>query len=134
MRDVKPVEIACAACGQDALLVRKPKYDGFKKVGEELSCAACGHVYASEQDVPFKGAPKLNVFSDADRPGKVAVFGETEASRLCRHCISYLVNPFKQWCSRHRKEVEATDSCPQFSPRPPEKPAAPDDRAQRPLL
>ena len=29
-------QIRCSACGEDALLKRVPKYDGFKKVGEAL--------------------------------------------------------------------------------------------------
>lgn len=123
MADPKPVEIICSACGADALLVRRPRYDGFTKVGETLTCASCGHEYAREEDVPFKGKREVKVFTEADRSAKVEVFAQNEAGRLCRHCASYLVNPFTQWCSVHRKEVEATDTCDRFTRRPPPKDA-----------
>ena len=109
------VEIICSSCGADALLKREPVYEGFTKVGEKLSCAACGHEYASEAEVPFKrktASPK--VFTDADRSKKVEVFDEGENARLCRYCADYIVNPFTQFCSLHKKEVQATDTCPQF--------------------
>jgi len=114
MSGSKPIEIICSACGADTLLVRKPKYDGLKKVGEILSCSACGHEYETEDDVPFKHADKVKVFTEADRSAQVKVFEEDEASKLCRYCVHYVVNPFMQWCGLHKKEVEATDTCPQF--------------------
>jgi hypothetical protein len=118
------VEIICAACGADTLLIRTPRYDGFKKTGEILTCASCGHEYPGEDEVPFKGQAKVEVFTEDDRPRGVKLFDEHEAERLCRHCVNYVVNPFMQWCSYHRKEVEATDTCSRFEPRP--KPAADD--------
>ena len=109
------LEIICAECGADTLLVREPDYDGFKKVGEILKCASCGHRYESEEVVPFKqsgGTPR--VCADDDAPAKVEVFGKDEADRLCRYCAHYIVNPFVQKCGRHFKLVEATDSCADF--------------------
>jgi hypothetical protein len=125
MESGRPVEIICSACGVDTLLIRKPKYDGFAKVGETLTCTSCGHEYENEESVPFKGKEVLQVFSDADRSAKIEVFREGEAESLCRHCASYVVNPFVQWCSTHKKEVEATDTCPQFKLRPPPKEESP---------
>lgn len=124
MDPVRPVEIICTACGADTLLMRKPRYDGFKKVGEILSCTSCGHEFASEEEVPFKGKPIVTVFTEEDRSREVKVFQEDEKGRLCRYCDNYVVNPFMQWCSLHRKEVEATDTCSQFKPR--SKPPADD--------
>ena len=120
-----PVEIICLHCGAETFLKREPVYEGLKKIGETLSCAACGYIFPSESEVPFKthaAAPKI--FTDADRSEKVAVFDEGENRRICRYCADYVVNPFIQFCSRHKKEVQATDSCPQFSPVP-EKPSKP---------
>ena len=37
---------------------------------------------------------------------------------LCRYCASYIVNPFVQRCARLKKEVEATDTCEHFKPKP----------------
>jgi hypothetical protein len=121
MAEAKPVEIICSACGADTLLVRKPKFDGFTKVGDALVCASCGHEYAAEAEVPFKGKTEVKVFSEADRSAKVEVFREDEKGRICRYCANYIVNPFTQWCGLHKKEVEATDTCAQFALRPPTK-------------
>ena len=120
-----PVEIVCTCCGAESFLHREPVYEGLKKTGEELSCSACGFVFKSEEAVPFKAiadAPKI--FTDADRSKKVEVFNEGENKLICRYCANYVVNPFMQFCSHHKKEVQSTDSCPQFSSAP-ETPAKP---------
>ena len=113
---MKSVEIICSNCGADTLLNREAVYDGFTKSGERFLCASCGFEYASEAEVPFKiknTAPKI--FSDADRSAKVEVFDEGENQQLCRYCASYIVNPFTQFCAIHNKEVQATDTCAQFT-------------------
>lgn len=105
-------------------MLRTPRYEGFKKVGETLSCTACGHVFASDAEVPYKTRARVQVFSDAERPKAPKVFAENETERLCRHCAHYVVNPFMQWCGQHRREVEATDTCPLFTKKTePKKPA-----------
>jgi hypothetical protein len=118
----KGIEIICSACGAEALLLRAPRFEGLRKTGEILTCAACGHEYASEADVPFKARPAVKVFTEADRSAPVKVFRAGEAERLCRHCVHYVVNPFMQWCGVHKKEVEATDTCDRFQRRPDPKP------------
>jgi len=122
------VEIICAACGADTLIRREPVYEGFKKTGQKLSCAACGHEYASEEDVPFKGRSTSSIFGEEDRPRRPEVFAEEDRSRRpevfaaaergrnCRHCRHYLLNPFTQRCGLHQKEVRATDVCDDFAP------------------
>lgn len=116
------VEIICPHCGAETFLKRDPVYEGFKKTGEALSCAACGFIFSSETEVPFKvRAVSPAIFTEADRSVKVDVFNEDENKSICRYCANYVVNPFMQFCSRHKKEVQATDSCPQFSSAP-EKP------------
>ncbi len=111
------VEIICPQCGAEAFLKRDPVYEGFKKTGEELSCSACGFVFSAEADIPFKAraaAPKI--FTEADRSKKIEVFTEGENRCFCHYCANYVVNPFMQFCSLHKKEVQATDSCSQFTP------------------
>jgi hypothetical protein len=126
MNEGKSPEIVCPACGAEALLLRQPRYEGFTKVGESLRCAACGHFFAGEDEVPYKHRPEAEIFTDADRSAEVKVFSEGEADRLCRHCVHYVVNPFMQWCGLHKREVEATDTCGKFHRkarrREPEKP------------
>lgn len=112
------IEIICTACGQESLLKRTTKYDGFRKVGEVLTCADCGHEYASEEEVPFKRKGSPGIFDESDAPRRVKVFKPNEADHLCRLCRHYVVNPFVQRCSLHGKLVEATDSCPQFTKKP----------------
>ncbi|MDR0994365.1 MAG: hypothetical protein LBN38_07380 [Verrucomicrobiota bacterium] len=111
------VELHCPACGRDSWLVRKAEYDGFTKTGDSLSCALCGHRFASEADIPFKKGHRPRVFTEADKPCPVHLFAEEERGRMCRYCREYVVNPFLQRCGLHRCEVEATDTCPRFEPK-----------------
>lgn len=92
----RQLEIICTACGADSLLIRSPKYEGFTKVGEELTCSSCGHQYASEEEVPFREKKTACVFTDADRPEEVVVFAEDEKGKVCRYCKHYVVNAFTQ--------------------------------------
>jgi predicted RNA-binding Zn-ribbon protein involved in translation (DUF1610 family) len=108
------VEIHCPGCGRDALLLRTPVYEGFKKTGVQLTCASCGFVFEREEDVPFMRPPVFSVFKEEDREQPVQVFDESLVP-FCHRCEHYVVNPFTQWCSVHRKEVLATDSCDQFT-------------------
>jgi hypothetical protein len=121
----KSIEINCPACRRETLLMRQPKYDGFKRNGETLSCAACGHEFAGEAEVPFKVRRDVKVFTDEDRPKEFKVFAEDEKGRICRYCTNYIVNPFTQYCSHHKKEVEATDTCDHFATKPAEPPKKP---------
>jgi len=128
----KAVEILCSACGADTLLKREPRYDGFKKVGERLLCAACGHEFANLEAVPFKERKTARLFTDADRLPKVDVFEADEKGRNCRHCQYYLVNPFTQRCGRHFHVVQATDVCDAFERKEEAKPSDGGDGRQPP--
>jgi uncharacterized protein YbaR (Trm112 family) len=118
---IQPIEILCPACGQDALVKREKVYEGFKRTGEKLSCAACGHVFPNEAAIPFKVKKIVPGFGHQDLPPPPKVFDEREVletvGRLCRHCANYVVNPFLQRCGRSNREVEATDTCDQFTPK-----------------
>lgn len=96
-------------------------YEGFTRVGERLTCMACGHEFQDEESIPYKDRPNVEVFSEDERPRDVEVFDADKDMRNCRHCAHYLNNPFTQWCSRHRKEVASTDGCDQFERKPPEE-------------
>lgn len=111
------VEIRCRACGRETFAVRKPVYEGFRKVGEVYACAACGQEYASEADVPFVTRDEKPLFQKEELPASPQIFRSDEAARLCRRCAHYVVHPFVQWCALHKKEVEATDSCNRFEAR-----------------
>jgi hypothetical protein len=123
---MKSVEIICTNCGEDAFLQREAIYEGFSKTGEKWSCSACGFVFASEDDLPLKAcAPEPVIFTEADRAKKVELFDKGENQNLCRYCAHYLINPFTQFCSRHKKEVQATDTCNAFEPRQEKSSTAP---------
>jgi len=117
----RPIEIICPACGKDTLLKREKVYEGFRRAGEKLSCAACGHAFPDEAAVPFKIKKTRPGFGRQDLPPPPKVFGEREVleavGRLCRHCAHYVVNPFLQRCGRSNREVEATDTCNRFTPK-----------------
>jgi len=114
------VEIQCPACGREALLARTPRYEGFRRTGEDLSCSSCGHVFASEADVPFRERAAPAIFTDEDRSATPDVFKNDPRGQLCRYCRHYVVNPFRQWCGLHKREVEATETCARFAARPPD--------------
>jgi hypothetical protein len=42
------------------------------------------------------------------------VFDEGENTRIFRYCANYIVNPFTQYCSARKKEVQSTDTCDRF--------------------
>lgn len=114
---IPPPEGRCPACGREALLIRKPLYEGFRKVGESVSCSACGHAFTAEELPAARKPSQPAVFTEADRTRIADPFAKDERGRLCRYCRHYTVNPFRQWCGLHRRETEATDACPRFEAR-----------------
>jgi len=107
----------CCACKADSFIRREPVYEGFRKTGERIFCVSCGHEYASEGDVPYTTTAKPNLFTDADRSRRVALFQDDEKGRNCRHCRHFVVNPFIQRCGLRHIEVQATDGCDDFQAR-----------------
>lgn len=129
------LEIRCTACGRVALARAEPRYEEFRKVGEEFVCTACGRRYATREGTPFVndgGAPR--VFGAADRPERVRVFRDDERRRCCGWCLHFVVNPFGQRCGLTNRETEATDLCERFELRP-DQPAqeAPPAKPRDPL-
>ena len=103
MRDApKNTEIFCPVCGKVTIVVRRPKFEGLKKVGEQLNCLVCGTEFPDESQVEFVERAKVTVFSEDD------------GVRLCLNCQRYVVNPFVQRCMLTMKEIEATDTCKDF--------------------
>ncbi len=116
------IEIHCPKCKDETLLRREPVYEGFKKTGEQLFCAACGHQFDDESELVFAAsAPRPVIFTDNDRPVTPAVFSAEDDLRNCRHCRHFVVNPFTQRCAMFEREVEATDCCDAFEKIPEDK-------------
>jgi predicted RNA-binding Zn-ribbon protein involved in translation (DUF1610 family) len=115
----QPERIQCPACGENSVLKRQPIYDdNFRKTGEKLSCAACGHRFADEAGVVAKAPKRPSIFDDDEPAPSLKIFAEDERQRCCRYCRHYIVNPFTQRCAFHNKLVEATDSCDRFDRKP----------------
>ncbi|MCF7837681.1 MAG: hypothetical protein K9N49_03540 [Candidatus Marinimicrobia bacterium] len=108
----------CARCGPESLLLCEPLYEGFTKVGEQWRCTRCGATYTDAAAPNRVSAPQPSLGPPPEPPP--ALFDTQTELRLCRYCRHYVVNPFRQWCARHQRDTEATDTCPRFSP-PPEK-------------
>jgi hypothetical protein len=112
----------CLACGQEVLFIKEAVYDGFTKTGDVLKCSSCG----ASQDAPDAGGDddpliantpsKLpSIFSEEDRSPGIDLFADGENRIICRYCEHYVLNPFTQRCGKHDKEVEATDTCFDFT-------------------
>ncbi len=110
-------EIECTACGQTALARIEPLYEGFKRVGEEVVCTACGHRYADA--APFAAAAgRPQVFTAADKPCPLNIFADDERRKSCGWCAHFVVNPFNQRCGITNRETQATDLCMRFESQP----------------
>ena len=109
-------EMMCPVCGKETLVIKEPVYEGFTRIGERMKCAVCGHTFEAPADhAPARKTPAI--FTEADRPAAVKIFADGENRTICRYCKNYLVNPFTQRCALHQKEVQATDTCDDFSSR-----------------
>lgn len=114
----KPRPIRCPACGEETLLKREPVFEGFRRVGETLSCLSCGEPFADEEAVPYVDARRPQIFTEDERSPTVDVLDAASGPpAICRHCEHYVVNPFIQRCNLHQRIVEATDTCPDFARR-----------------
>jgi hypothetical protein len=128
------MEIRCAACGRVALVRGEPVYDGFRKTGEAFVCTACGHRYASRESTPFVTAERRpRVFTDQDKPDPTRVFRADERRKCCGWCRHFVVNPFNQRCGLTNRDMQATDLCIRFAPKPDEPPPAPPAKPVAPL-
>lgn len=102
-------KIFCPCCRQESAVKVVKKYDGFTLVGEMDTCAFCGYEFNEEEPEFINDHP----------PGWV---NDGNLKKICRRCQHYVINPFVQKCVLHEREVEATDTCGDFSLPPlPEK-------------
>jgi rubredoxin len=106
-------KIFCPSCRQESAVKVVKKYDGFTLVGEIDTCAFCGYEFNEEEPEVIRDSP----------PGWV---NDKELKKVCHRCQNYVINPFIQKCVLHQREVEATDTCEDFSLSPaPEKETEP---------
>ncbi len=101
-------------------MIVEPVYEGFTRIGERQRCAVCRHAMTmpgseAKGTAETTASRKLpSIFSEEDRSPQIHLFNAGENERLCRYCRHYTVNPFRQWCGLHRRDVEATDTCERF--------------------
>lgn len=94
--------IFCPNCRQESAVKAIKKYDGFTLMGEVKACAFCGYEFKEEEPEIVKDRP----------PGWV---NDEELKKNCHRCRHYVKNPFIQKCVLLQREVEATDTCQDFS-------------------
>ncbi len=111
--------IFCPHCQQESALQAVKRYDGFTLVGQTLSCGFCGHEFVDEEPPPI--AAEVPDWAD-----------DRDVRRVCHRCRHYVKNPFAQKCGRSGREVEALDTCSNFSARPPPPPPPPDPNRGKP--
>ena len=107
----------CEGCGKSVLFIREAVYDGFTKTGELLKCSQCGYIVEGEAAEVLEKPKPPSLFTDEERSPEINLFAEGENRVICRYCVHYVVNPFTQRCARHKKEVQATDTCCDFEER-----------------
>ncbi len=103
----------CPACGKETMWIREPRYEGFRRVGEVLRCTQCG--WEAPADLEDDSPPRRpSIFSEEDRPTPPRLFADEGPPRVCRRCRHYVIHPFRQWCARHGRDTDATDTCADF--------------------
>ena len=61
--------------------------------------------FENENDIIFKKSlTNKIIFTDEDRSENIKIFDKNENNQLCRYCAFYIVNPFTQYCSIHKKK------------------------------
>ena len=116
MAEKKVGSIACPFCGKNSFLMAKPRFDGFRKVGMVEFCSGCGHEF-QEGDRPSLCERKETLeelLGPSQKPSLPQFLGKRENLRFCMYCEEYVKHPFTQRCMKHQREIEATDSCPDF--------------------
>ncbi len=113
----------CPLCGKNSFLKKESLMEGWIKKGEVLKCAACGAV-AEEITENTAAVPENMVKSNA----LSALLGETLEKtvnplesverRFCRDCKFRVMNAFRIYCTKHDKDVNPMDDCPDYEKRP----------------
>lgn len=116
----------CPHCKKNSFLKKESVMEGWTKVGEVLKCAACGAV--AEQI----GAASADGKTDTPAENKIntlaALLGEEKLSapettlkdaerRFCRDCKHRVMNAFRIYCTKHERDVNPMDDCPDYLPR-----------------
>lgn len=115
----------CPHCGKSSFLKKISVMDGWKKLGEALSCASCSAKIAdikppspavSLGQGESPSLKKLADFLGTEKLEKPKIDSDGE-KHFCRDCAHLIAHPFLTRCGLHQKNVNPMDDCPQFAPK-----------------
>jgi len=110
----------CPKCGRNTFLKKTSVMDGWTKKGDILSCASCGEKVADLAESPAAGerekaaAQKLSGLFGGETVAKVTIDSDASEKSFCKDCALLVPHPFLLRCSKHNKEVNPMDDCPDF--------------------
>lgn len=112
----------CPFCGRDTFLKKESKMDGWVKIGEVLKCVACNaevealtpSSQVASQDSKTNASQALLELLGETPPKPVSSPFEGETVAFCRDCSFMVANAFRMYCSKHDKDVNSMDDCPDF--------------------
>ena len=114
----------CPHCGERSVIKEKKIFDDdFSLKGIKLCCALCGGEIKkagntegkTEETAAEKAAKRLSDLLGGETIRKVHLEPEADDGHFCLHCKNYIKHPFMNRCALTMQEVEATDSCKNFS-------------------
>jgi len=112
--------IRCPHCGESSVAKRKPKMEGWTRVGDVLVCALCGAELGTpeepEKNAGNAAAQRLAALLGEAPATRVTLAPGAEHRRFCRNCRSRVEHPFLLRCGRDGREVDPGDSCANFTP------------------
>lgn len=113
----------CPHCKKSSFLKKESVLDGWTKVGEVLKCAACGVVVEEISPAAAIAAPeekKVNALAallGEDGPAPAENILSDAERRFCRDCKHRVMNAFRIYCTKHERDVNPMDDCPDYLPR-----------------
>ena len=94
----------CQYCGEEAILIVRKVYDGFKHIGEERVCSACDHAFADDEEAPLLKKSH-------------GIFEGGTSKQRCSKCEYYVTDRWASRCRLTLKEVERHNTCDKFRER-----------------
>ncbi|OGV52916.1 MAG: hypothetical protein A2X49_09970 [Lentisphaerae bacterium GWF2_52_8] len=117
----------CPHCGRNSFLKKGSQMDGWKKVADILACASCSAKIATLAAPEATAKPnssasldKLASILGAEREEKPKIKAKGSEKNFCKDCRHLIIHPFLYRCSKHNKDVNPMDDCPDFVRRPTE--------------
>ncbi len=117
-------KIICPVCGEPSVAKLTAKLDGFKKVGDLLTCLVCGAELGPVAAPDAEGAVQedrklhdLGLLLGAAPEARVRLTAAPAEQRFCKDCANFLEHPFVTRCALDNRPVEAMGDCPNYRKR-----------------